>query len=145
MAKLKPKDIDGVYRNSIIGITKPIEYVDKYPSGQSIRFLSDEIINGKRKLSHNSVDFMVAKLLDKKGNALELTNRDYLNIYVVGKFRSDFVPIIKVAEALAGFYIEMKILPNLISLTKNEILSDKRVLEKLRNGILIYDRERSIH
>lgn len=134
------------YRNLIIDSTKPIEYLDKFPNGQIFTWLANEIKNGKRSLKYNSVDFIVIKLLNRKEELINYQKLDYINLYVIGTFRSEFIPTLKVAEALAEFYLEMRILPNIYTMTKKEFIENSnKSISRIKNGVLIYDREGNLH
>jgi hypothetical protein len=134
------------YRDLVTNSTKPIEVVNNFPNGQPIAWLSEQIYNGKRKLNYNSVDFIVLKILNRKENLLDYGSLDFMNVIVIGTFKSEFIPTVKVAEAFAEFYLEMKVLPNIILMTKKEFFSNISLsINRIRNGVLIYDRERNLH
>ena len=137
---------DEDYRSLIFDSAKSLDYLDQFPIGNAFRWLANEIKNGKRNLKYDSVDFIVAKVLNRKEQPLNFQKVNQINIYVIGTFRSEFVPTMKVAEAFAEFYLEMRVLPNISTITKKEFLGNpKSSLNKIRNGVLIYDRERNIH
>lgn len=139
------KKSDKSYREAVIQTTKSIDYLNNFNAGQSIYWLSQEIYDGKKKLNYNSVDFIVAKLLDRRGELINYKGKEFINLYIIGTFKNDFIPTYKVAQALATFYMEMKVIPNLITITKKEFISDPQIITRLKNGILIYDRERNLH
>lgn len=88
----------------------------------------------------NSVQFIVAKILTRQAQTVDIRKKDFFNVYVVGDFRKSFTPVLRVAEAFAGFYSEMGILPNIIPLPKHILKKDKELLHKLRNGVTLYER-----
>jgi len=119
--------------------TKRVETIDDNFIG-SFKWLSQEIYDGKAPLKSNSVQFIVVKILNRKGQTNDVKRRDTFDVYVVGDFRKTFTPALKVAEAFANFYIEMGILPNIIPIPKTVIQDNKEILYKLKNGVLIYER-----
>ncbi len=134
------------YRQIVLDSTKPIEFVNQFNNGQPILWLGEQIRHGKRNLKYNSVDFIIGKLLNRNEHLIDYYKRDFINIYVIGTFKSEFIPTMKVAEAFAEFYMEMRVMPNIIPITKKEFLENLSFsLIKIRNGILIYDREGNLH
>ena len=134
------------YRDIIFNSTKSVEYLSQFENAGPILWLSEQIQMGKKDLKYNSVDFIICKLLNKKEKLINYKKRDYFNIYVIGTFRSEFIPTMKVAKSFAEFYLEMKVMPNIIPITKKSFLNNlKFSINKIRNGIIIYDRERNIH
>jgi hypothetical protein len=123
----------------IKNVTKPVEEIEDNFIG-IFKWLSSEIYEGKAALKANSIQFIVAKILTRKGQTLDLRKREYFNIYVIGDFRKSFTPVIRVAEAFANFYIEMGVMPNIIPLPKSILLENKDLLNKLNNGVLLYER-----
>lgn len=119
--------------------TKRVETIDDNFIG-SFKWLSQEIYDGKAPLKSNSVQFIVVKILNRKGQTNDVKRRDTFDVYVVGDFRKTFTPALKVAEAFSNFYIEMGILPNIIPIPKTVIQDNKEILYKLKNGVLIYER-----
>lgn len=143
---MTPIDKEENYRNLIFDSAKSLDYLDQFPIGNSFRWLANEINNGKRSLKYDSVDFIVAKILNRNEQPLNFQKINQISLYVIGTFRSEFVPTLKVAEVLAEFYLEMGVLPNIFTITKKEFLGNpKSSLNKIRNGVIIYDRERNIH
>lgn len=119
--------------------TKPIDEVNDNFIG-AFKWLSQEIYDGKAPLKTNSVHFIVVKVLNRKGITNDIKKKDFFDVYVVGDFRKTFTPVLKVAEAFANFYLEMGVLPNIIPIPKNVIQENKEILQKLKNGVLIYER-----
>jgi len=144
---MKNKDGSNIeYRQLIDKYTKSIATLNNLPGSGVIQWLSEEIYIGKKSLKYNSVDFIIGKFLTKNENLINFQTRDNVNLYIIGTFTNDFIPVAKVANALATFYLEMKVMPNLITISKKQFLSDTTAtINKIRNGILIYDRERNIH
>lgn len=105
----------------------------------SLRWLSNEIYEGKAPLTSNTVHFIIVKLPQNKRRANQAAI-DYFNVYVVGDFLKAFTPVLKVAEAFADFYIEMGILPLIIPLPKKILMKNAHLLQKIKNGILLYER-----
>lgn len=128
------------YQELVLGNTIPIEQYQK-EGIQPFRWLSDSMIEGKRSLNINTVDFIVIKILDRKLGVYRFYKKPSFDVYVIGTFRTYFNPIFKVAQAFAEFYLEMGILPNIISVPKKELMDNtKEYANKLRNGILLYER-----
>lgn len=119
--------------------TRPVEQIDDNFIG-SFKWLSNEIYAGKAPLKSNSVQFIVAKILSRQGQTLDIKKKDFFIVYVVGDFKKSFTPVLRVAEAFASFYSEMGILPNIIPLPKHILKKDKELLYKIRNGVLLYER-----
>lgn len=119
--------------------TKPVGEVNDNFIG-AFKWLSQEIYDGKAPLKTNSVQFIIVKVLNRKGITNDIKKKDYFDVYVVGDFRKTFTPVLKVAEAFASFYQEMGVLPNIIPVPKNVIQENKEILNKLKNGVLIYER-----
>jgi len=134
------------YRQIVLNSTREVEYLNQFNNAGPIIWLAEQIQGGKRNLKYNSVDFIIGKLLSKDDRLINYQKRDFINIYVIGTFRSEFIPTMKVADALAEFYLEMRIMPNIITISKKEFLDNLRFsINKIRNGIIIYDRERNLH
>lgn len=134
------------YRQIVLNSTKPIEFVNQFNNGQPILWLADQIRHGKKKLKYNSVDFIIGKILSKNERLIDYYKKDFINIYVIGTFKSEFIPTMKVADAFAEFYLEMRVMPNIIPITKKEFIGNLNFsVTKIRNGILIYDREGNLH
>lgn len=112
--------------------------------GGSLTFLSnlsEEIQKGKIDLKTNSVEFMVAKILNKRGDQIDLFRKGYFDLFVLGEFKKSFQPTIKVAEALASFYLEYQILPRLVPVPQAVALQSlERFSRTIENGVLIYER-----
>ena len=144
---LKSKlDRDNNYREIVLNATKPVTFVNQFNNGQPILWLAHQIEDGKNKLKYNSVDFIIGKLLNRNERLIDYYKKDFINIYVIGTFRSEFISTTKVADAFAEFYLEMRVMPNIIPISKKEFLENLNFsLTKIRNGILIYDRERNLH
>lgn len=109
-------------------------------------WLSDQIYTGKSVLRVNTVDFIVAKILDSKGRIYKFSRkRRYFNVYVIGTFRKVFRPTYYVAEALADFYLEMNVLPSIIAIPKHVFMKDtRRYANQIRGGVLLYERGRGL-
>jgi len=134
------------YRNIILKATKPIEYLNQYSDIAAIRWLTEQISSGKKDLKYNSVDFIIARLLTRNESLIKYQRKSQIDFYVIGPFRTEFIPIMKVAEAFAEFYLEMLVMPNIITISKRDfLLNIKYSLRKINNGIRIYDRERDLH
>lgn len=145
MAKTKT-DRNNDYREIVLNSTKPITFVNQFNNGQPLVWLAEQIQEGKKSLKYNSVDFIIGKFLNRNENLIDYYKKDFINIYVIGTFKSEFIPTMKVANAFAEFYLEMRVMPNIIPITKKEFLQNLSFsLTKIRNGILIYDRERNLH
>ncbi len=145
MAKSKT-DRNNDYREIVLNSTKPITFVNQFNNGQPLLRLAEQIQEGKKILKYNSVDFIIGKLLNRNESLIDYYKKDFINIYVIGTFKSEFIPTMKVADAFAEFYLEMRVMPNIIPITKKEFLENLNFsLTKIRNGILIYDRERNLH
>lgn len=128
------------YREIINNYTTPINQVDYENIGPFI-WLSNSIREGKENLTSNTVDFIIIQILDKNNNPYKFKRKKSFDVYVIGTFREYFNPTLEVAEAFSDFYLEMGILPNIISVPKNYFLErEKYYSKKIKNGILIYDR-----
>lgn len=134
------------YRRIVDKYTKPLHTLQQVQGADVIRWLSEEIYHGKRNLKYNSVDFIIGKFLTRNDKLIDFKRYDHINLYILGTFTNEFVPVQKVADALATFYLEMKVMPNLITVSKKQFLKDTNaIISKIRNGILIYDRERNLY
>lgn len=119
--------------------TRPIEQInDNFID--SFKVLSNDIYLEKVPLKSNSVQFIIAKILSRQGETVDIRKRDFFVVYVVGDFKKSFTPVLRVAEAFARFYSEMGILPNIVPLPKHILKKDKELLHKVKNGVLIYER-----
>lgn len=141
------RDSSVKYRQAIKTYTRSVESLQQNdPNASMIYWLSKEIYIGKRSLKYNSVDFIIGKFLTKQERVINFTKRRSVILYVIGTFINEFHPITKVAEAFAEFYLEMKVMPEIITITKSQFLADlNSSVRKINNGVLIYDRERNIH
>lgn len=134
------------YRQIIDKYTKKVDVLANVHGAGILRWLSDEIYYGKRNLKYNSVDFIIGKFLNKQERVIDFSKRSGVTIYIIGTFTNEFIPITKVADALSTFYLEMQVMPFLITISKKQFLADTNsAINKIRNGILIYDRERDLH
>jgi hypothetical protein len=123
----------------IKGATQPIDQIEDNFIG-SFKWLSHEIYEGKAPLKTNSVQFIIAKILSKNGQTIDISKKDFFIVYVVGDFKKSFTPVLRVAEAFASFYCEIGILPNIVPIPKHILKKDKELLYKLKNGVVIYER-----
>ena len=139
-------DTDNDYRAIVLKSTKPITFVKQFKNGQPIVWLVGQIQYSKELIKYNSIDFIIGKFLSRNERLLNYHKKDFINIYVIGTFKNEFIPTLKVAKAFADFYVEMLVMPNIIPISKKEFLENLNFsLTKIRNGILIYDRERNLH
>lgn len=128
------------YRELILSNTIKIEEVQDNLIGP-FQCLAESIREGKAKLRINTVDFIVLKILNKKGRVYTFNKKYTFDVFVFGTFRKFFNPTYRVAEALASFYLEMGILPNIIAVPKHILMKNpKEFVNKFRNGVLIYER-----
>lgn len=128
------------YRQLIKDAVTPIQDLELQELDQ-FRWLSESIQYGKAPLKSNTVDFIIIKVLNKRGNVFNFHKKQSFDVYVIGSFRKYFTPTLRVAEAFAEFYLEMAILPNIISVPKHRFLRDlNRYQKKIENGILVYER-----
>jgi hypothetical protein len=119
--------------------TRPLNQIEDNFIG-SFKWLSEEIYAGKAPLKSNSVQFIIAKILSRNGQTMDIRKKDFFIVYVVGDFKKSFTPVLRVAEAFASFYSEMGILPNIVPLPKHILKKDKELLHKVKNGVVIYER-----
>jgi hypothetical protein len=122
-------------RNSTISLS---DIDDSYIS--IFKWLSAEIYEGKAPLKTNSVQFIIAKILTRQRQTVDIRTRSQFDVYVVGDFQRTFSPVLRVAEAFATFYSEIGVLPNIIPLPKHRLKKDKGLLNKLKNGVILYER-----
>ena len=128
------------YQDLVLGNTIPIDNYMK-EGIEPFKWLSNSIQEGKRPLKSNTVDFIVLKILNRNLAVYKFNRKPSFEVYVIGTFRSYFNPTYKVAEAFAEFYLKMGVLPNIISVPKSELMKNtKEYANKLRNGILVYER-----
>jgi hypothetical protein len=141
------KTSDLKYREAVKKHTKGVEALSQLTTDSSlIYWLSKEIYAGKNKLRYNSVDFIVGKFLTRNETLVDFNKISKITIYVIGTFNNEFHPISKVAQALADFYLEMEVMPNLIPITKADFLAElNSSVKKINNGVVIYDRERNLY
>lgn len=128
------------YNELVLGNTIPI---DQYQKGgiEPFKWLAESIVEGKRPLKLNSIDFIVIKVLNRNLGVYHFDKKPSFDVYVIGTFRSFFNPTFKVSQAFAEFYLEMGVLPNIISVPKKELMENtNEFANKLRNGILLYER-----
>lgn len=109
-------------------------YVDTF------RWLSDEIYQGKALIETNSVQFIIAKVLNRQHQIRDISRKDSFTVYVVGSFKKSFIPVQRVAEAFANFYIEMGVLPNIIPISQSTLVNHPELLPQIKYGILLYER-----
>ena len=128
------------YRDLILSNTIRVEEVQDNSIGP-FNCLAESIREGKANLKINTVDFIVLKILNKNGNVFNFERKYAFDVYVLGTFRKIFNPTYRVAEAFAEFYMEMRILPNIIPVPKHILMKNpKEFVNKIRNGVLIYER-----
>ncbi len=128
------------YKELILNNTVNIR--DVMDEGISVfRWLSDSIYQGKYPLKMNTVDFIIAKILNRQKQLYRFRRKYSFDVYVLGTFRKTFNPTYRVAEAFADFYLEMKILPNIISIPRHIFMKAPKVfINKIRNGVILYER-----
>lgn len=103
--------------------------------------LAESIREDKAKLKINTVDFIILKILNKKGRVYTFNKKYTFDVFVFGTFLKLFNPTYRVAEAFVSFYLEMDILPNIIAVPKHILMKNpKEFVNKFRNGVLIYER-----
>jgi len=118
---------------------QPDEIVDNRI--QVFAWLSQSIYEGKAPLKINTVDFIIAKILNQKKEIYNFQKKFTFDVYVIGTFRKTFLPTYRVAEAFTDFYLETNILPNIISIPKHLFLKKpKWFIKKFRNGVRIYEK-----
>ena len=129
------------YRDLILGNVVSLDEISR-EGREPFLWLSKQIYEGKSILKVNTVDFVVAKILDSKGRIYKFSRkRRYFDVYVIGTFRKVFRPTYYVAEALADFYLEMNVLPNIIAIPKHMFMKDaRRYTNRIRGGVLLYER-----
>ena len=128
------------FQELVSGNTIPIENYMK-EGIEPFKWLANSIQEGKRPLKNDTVDFIVLKILNKNLALYRFDKKPLFDVYVIGTFRTYFHPAYNVAQAFAEFYLEMGVLPNIISVPKKELMENtKEYANKLRNGILIYER-----
>ncbi len=128
------------YRDLILDNVHPInEVIDNRIA--PFNWLSEQIYAGKAQLKINTVDFIIAKILQRNDQIYNFQKKLSFDLFVIGYFRKAFNPTYRVAEALTDFYLEMRILPNIIAIPKNVLMkAPKLFVNKFRNGVLIYER-----
>ncbi|HFK5528196.1 hypothetical protein OZ666_07265 [Elizabethkingia sp. HX QKY] len=131
--------MDENFSDTIRNITVSIDNVDG-GSSQAFQWLSEQIYLSKVPLKTNSVKFIIVKILNKKKESRNISIRPSFDVYVIGEFRKTFNPTLRVAEAFAEFYLEMGILPNIISIPEHILIKNRELLHKIRNGVRIYER-----
>lgn len=120
--------------------TVPISELDDQRAAP-FKWLSESIYRRKAGLKNNTVVFLIAKILNKNGNVIPLDKRTSFDLYVLGSFRSHFIPAASVASALADFYMEINVLPLIRPITKRDFAMNKKsYLNKIRGGVVIYER-----
>jgi hypothetical protein len=119
--------------------TRPVEQIDDNFI-DIFKWLSNEIYEGKAPLKTNSVQFIIAKILTRQGQTVNIRKKDFFIVYVIGDFKKSFTPVLKVAEAFAAFYSEIGVLPNIIPLPKHILKKNQELLHKVKNGVIIYER-----
>ncbi|CAN0508681.1 unnamed protein product, partial [Discosporangium mesarthrocarpum] len=101
------------YKKSILTNVVTINQIPDQQYAGRFSWLSDSIYNGKTGIKINTIDYIIANILDRRRNIYKFENKQSFDLYVIGSFRKSFNPTLKVAEALADFYLETKILPNI--------------------------------
>lgn len=129
------------YRDLVLGNVIFLEDIPQVDLGPFV-WLSDQIYDGKLALRVNTVDFIVAKILNTKGGIYKFNRkRRSFDVYVIGTFKKVFQPTYRVAEALTDFYLEMAILPNIIAVPKHIFMKDTiGFVNRIRGGVLLYER-----
>lgn len=128
------------YITAVRQITVPIDQVDDNRI-QSYQWLSNEIYSGKKALKNNSVEFIIAKILNQYKNVNNrIYQREYFDLYVIGSFRKTFKPTYNVAQSLAEYYLEVGIMPNVICIPKHVLIKNSVFFNKLKNGVILYER-----
>jgi len=132
------------YLDPVHEVAIPIEQLP-YADVGLFGWLSESIYYGKAPLRINTVHLIVANILDPQRKIRHFKRRPTFDLYVFGSFRKGFQPTEKVAEALADFYLETSILPNIIPVPKHLFIREvESFTRKLRRGVIIYERRRSI-
>lgn len=128
------------YKQFIIKHTLGFEEVQDNNIWQ-FNWLKESIYEGKRPLKINTVDFIIFKILTNDLRVYKFYRKKEFDVFVFGSFRKFFNPTTKVADALADFYLEFQILPNIISVPKHILLKHKKEFaNKIRNGVRVYER-----
>ena len=129
------------YRELILGNVFPLDDINQVGL-EPFLWLSNEIYEGKALLRINTVDFIVAKILNAKGRIFKFSRQQrYFDLFVIGTFRKVFRPTYYVAEALTDFYLEMNILPNIIAVPKHIFMKNTRgYVNRIKGGVLLYER-----
>jgi hypothetical protein len=104
------------------------------------KWLSNEIYEGKASLKTNSIQFIIIKILTPQGQSMDIKRSNHFKVYVVGQFKKTFNPVLRVAEAFATFYSEIGILPIIVPIPKHILKQDRKLLYKLKNGVILYER-----
>ncbi len=105
------------------------------------RWLSQTIRDGKAPLKINSVEFIIANIMDRNRKVYKFERKYSFDLYVIGSFRTHFTPAQKVSETLVDFYLEFNILPIIHTIPKIMILENEKYFSKnLKGGVLIYER-----
>nr|WP_294858394.1 hypothetical protein [uncultured Fluviicola sp.] len=108
---------------------------------EPFKWLFELITQGKKPLKENTIDYIVLKVLNQNLRIYKFDKKPSFDVYVIGTFTTYFNPTFKVSQAFAEFYLEMGVLPNIISVPKKQLMQNTREYSnKLRNGILLYER-----
>lgn len=120
-------------------ITQPVIY-NNNKFAFDLKFISNEINESKYILQNKSIHFIVLKMFNERWKNIHINDKDFFDVYIIGDFKKVFKPTLTVAKALARFYSEIGILPNLIAVSKEILRQDKDMLDRLKNGVNIYER-----
>jgi hypothetical protein len=149
------KDAENIIDN-IRGLAIPIEsYPDDFLG--AYKLINDSLTAGKERLKKlENLDLIIVEDLYKDYERLEPINnypivvknknRETLTIFILGKFDREFPVVQELSEIFADFYIEFLLLP-LFKIIDYELLPSKlrSLKHKLKNGVLVYESERSLH
>ncbi len=140
LGRTQARKMTSEYLNPVREIAVSVNQLEHIEAGV-FRWLSESIYMGKTPLKINSVQLIVAKILDRQGRVRNFKRRPTFDLYVFGTFRQSFKPTEKVAQTLADFYLETAILPNIVPVPKNVFTRNVQgITKKLQGGVIIYER-----
>lgn len=128
------------YQELVLKNTIPIEGFEKRGI-EPFKHLSRQMTNRINPLKFKTIDYIIVRVLNRNLNVYNFESKASFDVYVIGTFRTFFNPTLEVAKSFAEFYLEMGILPNVITVPKKELLENaQKYSNKLKNGILLYER-----
>jgi hypothetical protein len=132
------------HRQEILANT---EHISNLTDGNAEKFkvLSQRIHYSKNGLETKNVVYIIIQILNQKGEIYAFKQKKSFEFWVIGSYKRIFQPTKMISDALSEFFLEHTIIPEIKAVPISDFnLNSKFYIDKLKRGVIIYDREKGI-